>query len=420
METDLVVIGGGAAGMLCAAVAAENGAAVTLLEPNRELGRKLRITGKGRCNLTNACDERTFLENVPGNARFLHSALHAFDPEAAMQYFYSLGLTLKTERGRRVFPESDRAADVAEALERVLRRSGVRILRARAVGIDTKEGAICAVETDRGRISCRAAVIATGGLSYPATGSTGDGLRIAESVGHRIVPVRASLVPLTVPGTVCGELMGLSLRNVELTVFENEKKIFSDFGEMLFTHFGVSGPLVLSASSHMRRFDACRYRLEIDLKPALDSQTLDRRLQSDFEKYRNSDFINALGDLLPKKLIPVMVSLSNISPHCKVHSVTHAQRQTLLRLLKAFPLEVTGTRPIDEAIISSGGVDVRQISPKTMESKLISGLFFAGEVMDLDAYTGGYNLQIAWSTAHAAACAIADRIKQSGADEIKE
>ncbi len=409
METDLIVIGGGAAGMMCAAVASKYGVFVTLLDQNRELGRKLRITGKGRCNLTNACDERTFLENIPGNARFLFSALHAFNTEATMQYFSSLGLKLKIERGRRVFPASDRAADVAEALEKELIHNGVRVLRMRAGGIVVKDGRVCAVETERGRIKCRAAVIATGGLSYPATGSTGDGLRFAEETGHRIVPPRASLVPLTVAGTVCGELMGLSLRNVVLTLFENDKPIFSEFGEMLFTHFGVSGPLVLSASSHMRRFDTCKYRLEIDLKPALDVQTLDKRLQSDFEKYRNSDFINALGDLLPKKLIPVVVSLTKIDPHLKVHSVTHAQRQTLLHLLKSFPLEVTGTRPIDEAIITSGGVELRQVSPKTMESKLVSGLYFAGEVLDLDAYTGGYNLQIAWSTAHAAACAIAER-----------
>ena len=409
METDLVVIGGGAAGMLCSAVTAKYGVSVTLLEPNRVLGRKLRITGKGRCNLTNDCDVRTFLENVPGNARFLYSALNAFDPASAMQYFSALGLALKTERGRRVFPASDNANDVAAALERELDRNGVRVLHTKATSLRIENGAVCAVETVDGTLTCRAAVIATGGLSYPATGSTGDGFRIAEAAGHTIVPARASLVPLTVSGTICSDMMGLSLRNVELTVYEDDKKLFSDFGEMLFTHFGVSGPLVLSASSHMRHFDVCRYRLEIDLKPALDEQTLDKRLQNDFEKYRNSDFINALGDLLPKKMIPVVVSLSEIDPRCKVHSVTHAQRQKLRSLLKAFPLEVTGTRPIDEAIITSGGVDLHQVSPKTMESKLVSGLYFAGEVLDLDAYTGGYNLQIAWSTAFAAARAVTER-----------
>ena len=420
METELVVIGGGASGMLCAAAASRNGVSVTLLEPNRELGRKLRITGKGRCNLTNECDVRTFMENVPSNARFLYSALNAFGPEETMRYFSSLGLTLKTERGRRVFPASDRAADVAEALEKELHRNGVRVLRTRATGIDISQGAVSAVETERGRIGCRAVAVATGGLSYPATGSTGDGLRFAQNAGHRIVPTRPSLVPLTVEGPVCASLMGLSLRNVALTVYENNREIFSEFGEMLFTHFGVSGPLVLSASSHMRRFDACSYRLEIDLKPALDEQALDRRLQSDFEKYRNSDFINSLGDLLPKKLIPVIVAMTKIDPRCKVHSVTHAQRQELLRLLKAFPLEVSGVRPIDEAIVTSGGVELRQISPKTMESKLVSGLYFIGEVLDLDAYTGGYNLQIAWSTGHAAACAIAEKLEQENLFRIEE
>ncbi len=414
------MIGGGAAGMLCAAAAAERGVSVVLLEPNRDLGRKLRITGKGRCNLTNACDVRTFLENVPGNGRFLFSALHAFGPEETVRYFESLGLALKTERGRRVFPQSDRADDVAAALERELLRNGVRRLREKAAGIETEQGRVRAVTTARGRIGCRCALIATGGLSYPATGSTGDGLRFAASLGHRITPTRASLVPLTVSGADCAAMMGLSLRNVALTVFENDKKIWSDFGEMLFTHFGVSGPLVLSASAHMRRFDACRYRLEIDLKPALDEQTLDKRIQADFEKHRNSDFINALGELLPKKLIPVIVARSGIDARCKVHSVTHAQRQTLLRLLKAFPLEVTGTRPIDEAIVTSGGVDLRQVDPKTMGSKLVEGLYFAGEVLDLDAYTGGYNLQIAWSTAHAAACAIAEYVTGENDMQKKE
>ncbi len=411
LETELVVIGGGAAGMLCAAEAGKNGVKVTLLEPNRELGRKLRITGKGRCNLTNDCDVRTFLENVPGNGRFLYSALSAFDPNAAMRYFSALGLELKTERGRRVFPASDRADDVASALTQELQKYGVRVLRTKATGLVIEQGRVCAVDTQIGRIACRTAVIATGGLSYPATGSTGDGLRFAQAAGHTVTPTRPSLVPLTVSGSICGELMGLSLRNVELTVFENNKRIYSDFGEMLFTHFGVSGPLVLSASAHMRRFGSCSYRLEIDLKPALEEKTLDRRLQNDFEKHRNSDFINSLGDLLPKKLIPVMVSRSGIDPRCKVHSVTHEQRRSLLRLLKAFPLEITGTRPIDEAIITSGGVELREVEPKTMGSRLVHGLYFAGEVLDLDAYTGGYNLQIAWSTAYAAAHAITEQLR---------
>lgn len=410
LKTDVVVIGGGAAGMMCSALLAERGAHVTLLEPNRDLGRKLRITGKGRCNLTNNCDIRAFMENVPVNGRFLYSALNAFSPEDTMLYFESIGLPLKTERGNRVFPVSDSAHDVARVLENKLKEFHVRIQRARATDVCSDDGCIQAVNTTAGKISCRAVVIATGGLSYPATGSVGDGLRFAQALGHTVIEPQPSLVPLTIPGTLCQEMMGLSLRNVALTVLENGKKLYSDFGEMLFTHFGVSGPLVLSASAHMRHFNECSYALQIDLKPALDEATLDKRLQSDFEKYRNSDFINALGDLLPKKMIPVMVRLSGIDPRIKVHSITREQRLHLVQLIKAFPLTVSGTRPIDEAIVTSGGVDVRQISPKTMESKLISGLYFAGEVLDVDAYTGGFNLQIAWSTAHAAANAIADSL----------
>ena len=396
--------------MLCSAVLARRGVPVTVLEPNRELGRKLRITGKGRCNVTNNCDERTVLANMPVNGRFLFSALHGLAPADVMALFEGLGVPLKTERGNRVFPVSDRAGDVAAALEAEMRRGGVTVRRTRARGVTAENGAVRAVTTAEGEIPCRAAVIATGGLSYPATGSTGDGLRFAQSLGHTIVPPRASLVPLTSPGTLCRDLMGLSLRNVALSVFEDDQKIYADFGELLFTHFGVSGPLVLSASAHMRRFGERTYRLEIDLKPALDEAALDKRVRADFEKYHNSDFINALNDLLPKKLIPVMVRCSGIDPRCKVHSITREQRGGLVRLMKAFPVPVDGTRPIDEAIITSGGVDVREISPKTMESKRVHGLYFAGEVLDVDAYTGGFNLQIAWSTAYAAANAIADAL----------
>ena len=408
--SDAVVIGGGAAGCFCAMELARLGVGVTLLEPNRELGRKLRITGKGRCNLTNHCDARTFLENVPVNGRFLFSALNGLDPEDTMAVFEGLGVPLKTERGNRVFPVSDKAGDVASALETAMRAGGASVLRTRARGIETAEGKVCAVDTPEGRLSCAAAVVATGGLSYPATGSTGDGLRFARALGHEIVPPRASLVPLTSPDETCRELMGLSLRNVALAVYEDEKRIYEDFGEMLFTHFGVSGPLVLSASAHMRHFGARSYRLEIDLKPALDEAALDKRVRGDFEKYRNSDFINALGDLLPKKLIGPVVERSGIDPRCKVHSITREQRLGLVKLLKAFSVPVDGTRPIDEAIVTSGGVDVHQVSPKTMESKLVGGLYFAGEVLDVDAYTGGFNLQIAWSTAHAAARAIAEQL----------
>lgn len=406
--TDVVVIGGGAAGAFCAALLGERGTRVILLEPNREIGRKLRITGKGRCNLTNNCDKKTFLENIPVNAKFLHSALQAFSSADTMNWFANRGVPLKTERGKRVFPVSDNANDIANALEKELNRFGVAVIHSRAKRILTDENGVCGVETPEESISCCAVVLATGGKSYPGTGSTGDGFYFARELGHNVTKIQPSLVPLTVPGEVCPELMGLSLRNVELTVRENGKKIFSELGELLFTHFGVSGPLVLSASSHMRDVAQREYTLHIDLKPALDEAALDKRIQADFVKYRNSDFINALGDLLPKKLIPVVVRLSGIDPRTKVHSVSKQQRHALLRLLKDFTLPVDGTRPIAEAIVSSGGVDVREVSPKTMESKKIKGLYFVGEILDVDGYTGGFNLQIAWSTAFCAARAISE------------
>lgn len=406
--TDVVVIGGGAAGAFCAALLGERGTRVILLEPNREIGRKLRITGKGRCNLTNNCDKKTFLENIPVNAKFLHSALQAFSSADTMNWFENRGVPLKTERGKRVFPVSDNANDIANALEKELNRFGVAVIHSRAKRILTDENGVCGVETPEESISCCAVVLATGGKSYPGTGSTGDGFYFARELGHNVTKIQPSLVPLTVPGEICPELMGLSLRNVELTVRENGKKIFTELGELLFTHFGVSGPLVLSASSHMRDVAQREYTLHIDLKPALDEAALDKRIQADFVKYRNSDFINALGDLLPKKLIPVVVRLSGIDPRTKVHSVSKQQRHALLRLLKDFTLPVDGTRPIAEAIVTSGGVDVREVSPKTMESKKIKGLYFVGEILDVDGYTGGFNLQIAWSTAFCAARAISE------------
>lgn len=319
-----------------------------------------------------------------------------------MEYFERLGVPLKVERGERVFPESDRAADISAALERNMRECGVKPLRARAIGIETDSGAVSAVKTDRGAVSCRAAIVCTGGLSYPATGSTGDGFSFARELGHSVTPPRASLVPLTSPGTLCRDLMGLSLRNIAVTVFEDGKKIYSDFGELLFTHFGLSGPTILSASAHMRRFGECSYRVEIDLKPALDEQKLDKRLLSDLEKHKNNDFINSLGELLPRKLIPVVVQLSGIDGRTKCNSITREQRHELLALLKHFPVEIDGTRPVSEAIVTSGGVNVREIDPRTMRSKLVPGLYFAGEVIDSDAYTGGFNLQIAWSTGYLA------------------
>lgn len=398
------MIGGGAAGTLCAALAAGRGLDVVLLEPNRMLGRKLRITGKGRCNVTNDCDAREFISAIPGDGRFLQSAIHKFGTLDTKALFEGLGVALKTERGNRVFPESDRADDIADALTKLARENGVRVLRERATRILTDEaGAVSAVSAGGGEIECEAAVICTGGLSYPGTGSTGDGYRMARELGHTIRPCRPSLVPLESPDAWCREMQGFSLRNVELSAYEDEKLIYKALGEMLFTHFGVSGPLVLSASAHMRRFGECRYRLSIDLKPGLDEKKLDARLLRDFEKYSNREFRNSLGDLAGRAMIPVLVELSGIPGDTRTNSVTRQQRAALAQLLKHFPVSLSGPRPIAEAIVTSGGVATTEVNPRTMESKLVPGLYFAGEVLDLDAYTGGYNLQIAWSTAFVAA-----------------
>lgn len=404
MKADAVVIGGGAAGTLCAALAAGRGLDVVLLEPNRMLGRKLRITGKGRCNVTNDCDAWEFISAIPGDGRFLQSAIHKFGTSDTKALFEGLGVALKTERGNRVFPESDRADDIADALTKLARENGVRVLRERATRILTDEaGAVRAVASGGGEIECEAAVICTGGLSYPGTGSTGDGYRMARELGHTIRPCRPSLVPLESPDDWCREMQGFSLRNVELSAYEDEKLIYKALGEMLFTHFGVSGPLVLSASAHMRRFGECRYRLSIDLKPGLDEKKLDARLLRDFEKYSNREFRNSLGDLAGRAMIPVLVELSGIPGDTRTNSVTRQQRAALAQLLKHFPVSLSGPRPIAEAIVTSGGVATTEVNPRTMESKLVPGLYFAGEVLDLDAYTGGYNLQIAWSTAFVAA-----------------
>lgn len=406
LSADAVVIGGGAAGMLCSAAAAERGLDVILLEPNKVLGRKLRITGKGRCNVTNNCDIREFLNNIPGDGRFLHSALNRLSPHDTMELFEGLGVHLKTERGNRVFPVSDNANDVAGALQRYLNRAGVRVVHDSAKHILTEDNAVTGVETSGGIIDCRAAVICTGGLSYPLTGSRGAGYKMAKELGHTVTPTRPSLVPLESDDDYCAEMQGFSLKNVTLSAFEDGKLIYKELGEMLFTHFGVSGPLVLSASSHMRRFGEARYELRIDLKPGLDEKKLDARLLRDFEKYANRDFANSLCDLAGKTMIPVLVRLSGIPAETKVNSITREQRHELLRLLKSFPVSIIGPRPIDEAIVTSGGVSTKEINPRTMQSKLVDGLYFAGEVMDLDAYTGGFNLQIAWSTAYVAANSI--------------
>lgn len=396
----VAVIGAGAAGLMASYAAAQAGAQVLLFESNEKIGRKIMITGKGRCNVTNNCDRDTFLSNVPQNPRFLYSALDAFSVQDTMDFFEAQGVPLKTERGNRVFPQSDRSVDIVDALYHAMHRAGVVIHHTPVTGIvlDETTGAVCGVTAGDRIHHADRVIIATGGKSYPLTGSAGDGYRFAEETGHTVTPLRPSLIPLVCSGTDCPRMQGLSLKNVTLTVFENNKKLFEGFGEMLFTHFGISGPLVLSASSHMRKWDKASYRAEIDLKPALDRQTLDKRILSDFSDKQNADFRNALSALLPRKMIPIVIEHSEIDPHTKVNSITKKQRSKLLTVLKQFPLEITGTRPIEEAIVTSGGVSVKQVSPKTMESKKVPGLYFAGEVLDLDAYTGGFNLQIAWST----------------------
>ena len=406
MSREIVVIGGGAAGMMAAVSAAERGASVTLLEPNERLGKKLNITGKGRCNLTNNTGLEELLANIPRNGKFLYSTLSRFNAQDAMAFFEALGVPLETERGNRVFPVSDSAFDISAALERRLRKLRVSVVRDRAVSLEIADGRIRGAVGERGRYPAGGVVLATGGVSYPATGSTGEGHRMAAEAGHTVTPLRGSLVPLRDFG-VGRELQGLSLRNVGLTVFEDSRKIYGDFGELVFTHFGVSGPLILSASAHMRRFGERAYHLEIDLKPGLEDRTLDRRLLSDFEKYSNHDFCNALDDLLPKKLIPIMVRASGIDPRRKVHDLTKEQRRGLLQVLKHFPVVIAGPCPVTDAIVTSGGVQVKEVRPDSMESKLVKGLFFAGELLDVDAYTGGFNLQIAWSTGRAAGIAAA-------------
>ena len=408
MKADVIVIGAGPAGMMAAYTAAGQGADVLLLEKNEKTGKKLRITGKGRCNLTNNSDVREVMANIPGESRFLYSALTAFPPERVIQFFEDHGLPLKTERGKRVFPQSDRANDVANLMQKLCLESGVSILQAEAKGISLHDGTVCGVKTQNETISCKACIVCTGGLSYPLTGSTGDGYRFAKAAGHTVTPLRPSLVPLESPDSCCARLQGLSLKNVELRVYENNKLLCREQGEMLFTHFGVSGPLVLSASSRMRHFDTASYRLEIDLKPALDDKTLDLRIQRDLKKYQNKEFHNALCDLVPHAMIPELARLSEVSVPLRANEVTRETRLRLLRSLKGFPIEVSETRPYAEAIVTAGGVCTKEIDPRSMQSKLIPGLYFAGEVLDLDAYTGGFNLQIAWSTGRLAGLSAAE------------
>jgi len=399
----VVVIGGGAAGMMAAVTAAEHGASVTLLEPNERLGKKLNITGKGRCNITNDCPTEELMSHVPGNGRFLYSCFSRFNGRDAMAFFEGLGVPLKTERGNRVFPQSDCAFDVSAALKKRIHQLHVNVMRDRAVSLLTGGGAVTGVSGERGSYEATAVVLATGGVSYPATGSTGDGYRMAAELGHTIVEPKGSLVPLVSDDPCCGAMQGLALKNVALTVYnEKNKAVYEDFGEMLFTHFGVSGPMILSASAHMRDWNKHRYRLSIDLKPALDDEKLEARLLRDMTERCNQEFFSLLGGLVNKSMVPVVVEKTGIPGHKKVNAITKEERRTLEALLKRFPVSLTGPRPVSDAIITSGGVKVGEIRPADMASKLVEGLYFAGEIIDVDAYTGGFNLQIAWATGRAA------------------
>lgn len=412
-KTDIIVVGGGASGLMAAGKIREHGGDVILFEKMNRTGKKLGITGKGRCNVTNNCDLQTLIANVNSNPRFLYGAFSDFDSADTVTFFESCGVPLKTERGNRVFPVSDKASDIVNALRRYAGASVKCGQRVASLITDNSCGKkrISGVRLENGsEIYCNAVILATGGMSYPLTGSDGDGYRLAESVGHSIVTPRPSLVPLEVREKWCTQLQGLSLRNVAVQIADcknNFEIVYEDFGELLFTHFGLSGPVILSASAHIKDIVPERYKVIIDLKPSLDEKTLDNRLVSDFTKYCNKNYSNALDDLLPKKLIPIIIKLSGVSPECKVHDITREQRRSVLELLKSFTLTVTRLRPIEEAIITSGGVNTKEISPKTMESKLVTGLYFAGELIDVDAYTGGFNLQIAFSTAvHAAESAL--------------
>ena len=404
---DGIVIGGGPAGMFAAITAAKRGEKVLLLEKNDRLGKKLLITGKGRCNVTNHTNAQGVLENIPRNSRFLYSAMAAFPPEKIEAFFEEQGCALKVERGNRVFPVSDRSQSVLQTLQIALRQNHVAVETAHVTGIRTENGAVTGVEADGRFLSAKWVILATGGLSYPTTGSTGEGYRMAEALGHTVTPCHGSLVPLETDGRDCPEMQGLSLRNVAVKlVNEKGKTVFSDFGELLFTHFGVSGPTVLSASAHLPEG---KCRLVIDLKPALDEEKLDERMLRDLELYKNRAMENAMVDLLPRSMIPVILRRANIDPAMQANALTKKDRRRLLSALKGFDLTVTGRRPVAEAIITSGGVKVSEVDPKTMESKLVKNFYFAGEILDCDAYTGGFNLQIAWATAFSAGNAAADK-----------
>ncbi|MDD6736124.1 MAG: NAD(P)/FAD-dependent oxidoreductase [Clostridiales bacterium] len=396
-DKTVAVIGGGPAGMMACGRLKNRVEKVILIEKNDFLGKKLRITGKGRCNITNIAEVEDIIENIPRNGKFLYSALYSFTNTDVISLFEKLGVKTKVERGGRVFPESDSARDVAEAMKRYALGNNVRLVKARATGLLIENGRVTGVKTEKGSVSADSVIIATGGKSYPLTGSTGDGYKLAEEAGHTIIPPKPSLVPLVTKEKWVSDLMGLSLKNVELTLKDNKgRKIFSDFGEMLFTHFGISGPIVLSASCHLK--GNTEVKAFIDLKPALTFEQLDKRILRDFDKFRKKHLQNSLDELLPKAIIPVIIEEAGLEKHKEVCNITREERARLGTVIKSLELTVTGTRPIDEAIITSGGVKVSEINPSTMESNIINGLYFAGEVIDVDAYTGGYNLQIAFST----------------------
>lgn len=405
---DVIVVGGGAAGLFSSILLARRGKSVLILEKNKILGKKLMITGKGRCNVTNNCDVETVLKNIPCNSKFLYSAMYSFSPSDAMSFFEELGVPLKTERGNRVFPISDDAKDIVRALTDEISRLGVTVINKKVSGILIENNKVVGIKCADESFLSDNVIVATGGKCYPNTGSTGDGYKFASSAGHTVTDIMPSLVPLETKQDFPKELMGLSLRNVTLSLWESNKKkpVFSELGEMLFTHFGVSGPLVLSASAHIKDLNKNNYYITIDLKPGLDEKTLDKRILRDFSDNPNRNFANVLKKLLPMKIIPIIIELSGIDGEEKVNNITKEQRLKLVTLLKNLRIDIKGFRPVDEAIITRGGINIKEINPSSMESKLISGLYFIGEVLDVDAYTGGFNLQIAFATANLAAQSI--------------
>ena len=397
-EKRVIVIGGGAAGLMAAGFAAQNGAKVTVFEKMHRVGRKIMITGKGRCNLANECDVETFMQNVPVNNKFLYSAIYNFTPYDIIDFFNNLGLQTKTERGNRVYPISEKAVDVVDTMRNFALDNGAKIVNKEVKSLLIENGVLKGIKADTDYYA-DSVIVATGGASYPLTGSTGDGYKFAKSVGHTVIPIKPSLVPLESDDKFCKDMQGLSLRNVALTVKnEDGREIYKDFGEMLFTHFGISGPIVLSASCHMQNFDSHSYTAYIDLKPALSEEQLDLRIQKDFKENINKAVSNSFSKLLPKKMIPVVLKRWGVPFEKKCNSITKEERKNLVNLLKNFSVSISKPRPVSEAIITSGGVKVTEINPKTMESKLMPNLYFAGEVIDVDAYTGGFNLIIAWAT----------------------